>query len=165
MQRTSSADTKLIGIYLNDHLAGSIAGIELAKRAAASNEGTELGAFLMELIVEIEDDKTRLVTVMDHLGIAQDPLKKAAGWTAEKIGRGKMNGRLTGYSDLSRLVELEGLSLGVEGKRLLWKSIETTATAASIPGLDPAELIARAERQREGLERHRRAAAATALLA
>ena len=38
-----------------------------------------------------------------------------AGWVAEKAGRLKLNGSLLTYSPLSRLVELEGLSLGVEG--------------------------------------------------
>ena len=31
---------KLLGIYLNDHLAGSTAGMEVARRSAGSNKGT-----------------------------------------------------------------------------------------------------------------------------
>jgi hypothetical protein len=159
----TNIDGKLIGIYLNDHLSGSIVGIELAKRSARNNEGTPLGAFLHRLVAEIEQDKAVLERVMDHLGISQDPLKKAAGWTAEKIGRGKLNGQLTGYSDLSRLEELEGLSVGIEGKRLLWQSLEATTVVPAIPGIDIPEMIDRAERQRVDLETHRRAAAAIAL--
>ena len=35
---------ELLGIYLNDHLAGSIGGVETARRARGCNEGTEFGA-------------------------------------------------------------------------------------------------------------------------
>ena len=48
---------KLLGIYLNDHLAGSTAGMEVAKRSAGSNKGTGYGAFLRKLAKEIEQDR------------------------------------------------------------------------------------------------------------
>ena len=44
--RQDMLDHKLLGIYLNDHLAGSTVGVELAKRAMASNEGTHYGEVL-----------------------------------------------------------------------------------------------------------------------
>ncbi len=47
--------TSLQSIYLNDHLAGSTAVIELVRRAAREHENTELGAFLTHLAVEIAD--------------------------------------------------------------------------------------------------------------
>ena len=37
-------------------------------------------------------------------------------WSAEKFGRLKLNGQLSGYSPLSRLEELEILALVAEGK-------------------------------------------------
>ena len=39
---------KLLGIYLNDHLAGSTVGMEVARRTARSNKGSGYGAFLEE---------------------------------------------------------------------------------------------------------------------
>jgi hypothetical protein len=33
-------DEKFLSIYLNDHLAGSVTGIELARRTLSSNRGT-----------------------------------------------------------------------------------------------------------------------------
>ena len=50
---------KLLGIYLNDHLAGSTGGVELVKRAARSNRESELGEFLATLAVEIGEDRER----------------------------------------------------------------------------------------------------------
>jgi hypothetical protein len=109
-------------IYLNDHLAGSISGIELAKRSLSNNRDTPLGQFLLKLLKEIEADRASLERIMSRLGVSKDPVKQAVGWLAEKAGRLKLNGQLLGYSDLSRVVELEGLSLGVEGKLAMWRT-------------------------------------------
>ena len=46
-------DRKLLRIYLNDHLAGSVAGTALARRALASNRGTPLGDHLERLAREV----------------------------------------------------------------------------------------------------------------
>ena len=153
-------NTKLLGIYLNDHLAGSTAGLELAKRAASSNEGTRLGDFLEGLVTEIESDRETLKAMMDHLGVGQDRIKVPAAWAAEKVGRLKPNGQLTGYSPLSRVVELEGLALGVTGKLGLWRAL--AATGEDLSSFDLEGLIDRARQQRDGLERHRILAAQAA---
>ena len=34
---------ELLGVYLNDHLAGSSAGLELAEKLRDNNQGTALG--------------------------------------------------------------------------------------------------------------------------
>jgi hypothetical protein len=155
---------KLLGIYLNDHLAGSTMGLELAKRARGENRHSEYGEFLDTLAEEIDADRETLKGIMDDLGIRKDPAKVAAGWIGEKAGRLKLNGQLTGYSPLSRLVEIEALALGVTGKLALWKALRLLADGQ--PALDAAELerlIERAERQQRDLEEHRLAAARTAL--
>jgi hypothetical protein len=158
-----SMNSKLLGIYLNDHLAGSTLGAELAKRSAGSNKGSSYGAFLRKVAKEIADDRDSLKAVMKRLEVGEDIPKKLTGWTAEKLGRLKPNGQLTGYSPLSRVVELEGLALGITGKLGLWKALH--ALASEEPRLDAAELDRlreRAESQRDGVERHRVRAAADA---
>ena len=149
-----------LGIYLNDHLAGAIVGSELAKRAAGNNAGTEVGAFLSRLADDIDDDRKALEDLMSRLGIQRNLLKDAAAWVAEKVGRLKLNGQLLGYSDLSRLIELEGLSLGVEGKLALWRNLSQVRDrypTLAVTDLD--ELIRRAETQRKELEGFRQNAA------
>jgi hypothetical protein len=151
---------RYLAIYLNDHLAGSTTGIELARRIRSENEGTPLGTFMAHLVGEIEADRRALEELMDRLDVAQDKVKIAGAWAGEKIGRLKLNGQLLGYSPLSRLVELEGLSLGVTGKLGLWRAL--LAHADRDTRLDRVELehlAERAEEQREGLEAHRLAAA------
>ncbi len=147
---------KLLGIYLNDHLAGSTAGLELAKRSAGSNKGTAYGAFLRKLAKEIQADREALQAIMKRLEVGEDIPKKVGAWTAEKLGRLKPNGQLTGYSPLSRVVELEGLTLGITGNLVLWTALRDLADDE--PRLDAAELDRlreRAERQQHEMEEHR----------
>src|SRR3954447_20204856 len=124
---------KYLPIYLNDHLAGATMAIELIKRSANENEGTELGAFLVALREEIEADRNALLEVMAELGVGVDTKKRIMAWAGEKAGRLKLNGELFSYSPLSRVTELEGLSLGIEGKRLLWIGLRETYGEAPRP--------------------------------
>jgi hypothetical protein len=153
---------KLLSIYLNDHLAGATGGLELARRARGANEGTPLGEMLAGLEREIDEDRDSLKSLMSKLGVREDPLKVAAGWAAEKAGRLKLNGQLTGYSPLSRLIELEGLYLGVTGKLSLWKNLEATQ-GERVGGIDIAALRKRAESQRRRLASARRKVAEEAI--
>ena len=154
---------KLLGIYLNDHLAGSTVGLEVAGRSASSNRGNEFGAFLEHLRGEIEYDRRALEELMDRLEIGKDPVKRAVAWVAEKAGRLKLNGQITGYSPLSRLVELEGLAIGVTGKLSLWQVLQELRDEPELADFDVDRFIARAREQLEGLEEHRRRAGRLAL--
>ncbi len=152
--------SELLPIYLNDHLAGSTAGVDLAKRAAKANEGTEFGPFLKDLAAQIEADRAQLENVMERLAVKPNPVKIGAFWLGEKLGRLKLNGRLLEYSPLSRVIEHEGLISGVNGKRALWKLLATAAPSEPrIGDIDFAHLIARADEQIAGLEKHHSRAA------
>jgi hypothetical protein len=151
---------KYLAIYLQDHMAGAIGGLELARRSLSSNGGTELGSFLEGLVRELEEDRKTLEDLMRSLRVASSPLKNSAFWAAEKLGRLKLNGRLTGYSPLSRVIELEGLRTGAEAKGGMWRSLR--ALRKRIPELADVpvdRMIERAERQSSGLEEQRAAAA------
>ncbi len=153
---------KLLRIYLNDHLAMTTVGRELAKRCLSNNETTSLGKFLQDLLTEIEEDISTLEQVMRGLHFRIDPLKRAAAWTAEKAGRLKLNGRLRGYSDLSRLLELEGLYILLESKITLWRTLlHISASDPRLALFDFDELVKRAERQKADLDGHRQGAVHT----
>jgi hypothetical protein len=164
-RKVSGVHRRLLAIYLNDHLAGATLGVELALRAARENTGSELGVFLGEVLLpEIREDRQTLERLMGWLGIARSRPKVAAAWAAEKVGRLKLNGELTRYSPLSRLLELESLAVGIEGKRALWLALEATADSSEpVEGFDFRALAERAKSQRQRLETHRLAAASDAL--
>jgi hypothetical protein len=153
-----------LSIYLNDHLAGATVGANLARRAAGSNEGTEYGPGLAAVAHEVEEDRATLLDVMERLSVRHDHLKTALAWGAEKAGRLKLNGQLLGYSPLSRLEEIEALSLGVEGKLALWRALHSThGSDPRLADVDLDGLIERARSQRRRLERLRTRASDEAL--
>ena len=140
---------KYLRIYMQDHLAGSTAALELARRTADANQGTEYGAPLAKMADEIASDRHQLENIIRDLGFGADKLKNIAAWGLEKIGRLKLNGELTSYSPLSRVVELEGLLTGITGKWGLWVAL--LEVAPSEPRLDVPlleRLRDRAEEQR-----------------
>jgi len=143
----------LLGIYLNDHLAGATAGGELAKRMARSHRGQEEAGPLRRLAAEIGHDRSALLNIMASLGLTVRIYKVGAAWIGEKAGRLKLNGRLLRRSPLSDLEELELLRLGVEGKAAGWRTLRTLAdtdTRLDAGRLD--ELISRASSQADELE-------------
>jgi hypothetical protein len=153
-----------LDIYLNDHLAGAMLGVELSRRAAKSSRGTPCGEFLGRLHREINEDRRTLQAVARALGVDASPAKSAVAWVAEKAGRLKLNGQVHGYSPLSRLVELEGLEVGVAGKRSLWQALRRAfPDDERLAGFELDALVARAEQQLEGLQEHRLNAAREAL--
>jgi hypothetical protein len=89
-------------------------------------------------------------------------VKAPVAWALEKVGRLKLNGRLLEYSPLSRVIELELLSSGVETKRSMWMAFKRLAEEGIDLGLDLEDLIGRARRQRRMLERRRLEAAVAA---
>jgi hypothetical protein len=157
---------RYLPIYLNDHLAGSTAGVEIVRRAASENAGRALGEPLARLARDIEADRDALRSIMDALGVRADTLKTVAAWAGEKAGRLKLNGQLLGYSPLSPLVEIEALLLGVNAKMALWRSLgELAPHEPRLDGDRIAELEARAQAQRDELDALRSEAAAEALIA
>jgi hypothetical protein len=141
---------ELLGIYLNDHLAGSTGGVETVRRTRGSNQGTEFGEPLARLCEEFEADRDALQGVMKELGVGRSRLKPAIGWVGEKLGRLKLNGQLRGYSPLSRIIELELLLLGITGKSRLWTLLDDLVGDRS--DADFPALIAIAKDQRERVE-------------
>ncbi|MFL5871816.1 MAG: hypothetical protein ACJ75R_12080 [Solirubrobacterales bacterium] len=158
------ADDKYLPIYLNDHLAAAVGGVQLARRAARANRGSDYGESLQTLAAEINEDRSTLRSVLKRLGVRGDPVKMLAPVVAEMFGRLKLNGELLRYSPLSRLEELEILLIAVQGKAALWRSLrDNLGDDPRLAEIDFEELAKRASSQRQRLERLRSRAAAEAL--
>jgi hypothetical protein len=110
---TQHEEQVLLGVYLNDHLAGATAGLQLARRAAGSAEpGSESATVRKRLASEIAADRSTLIKIMTTLGIKIRGYKMFAAWAGEKAGRLKFNGHLLTRSPLSDLEETEMLRQG-----------------------------------------------------
>jgi hypothetical protein len=155
----------LIG-YLNDHLAGAAAGIQLAERCRDRDPGSELGLVLQALVLEIEQDREVLERVIRALGGSPNTIKRGVALGAERVGSLRMWLPMIGpgSEESARLEEVEVLSLGIEGKRLLWAALaQLSSTDARLMGFPFPDLKQRAKSQRDRIERFRLRLAADAL--
>lgn len=158
------ADTQALEVYLNDHLAGSAAAVELVERIRAGTEGTPLAAHLEGLGHDIEADRATLMGVMEGLGVPRSTPKQMAGRVLESLSRVRLSEHVTRSAGVTLLMELETLSLGIEGKLSLWRALgQVTDSHPALAGADLPALADRAVRQRAGVEPFRLEAAARAL--
>jgi len=156
--------SRLLGIYLNDHLAGATGGVGLARRLAESFQDSAHRGELADIADQVGGDRRTLLAVMGDLRIPVNRFKVAAGWLGEKVGRLKLNARLIERSPLSGVIELEAMSLGVAGKIAGWRSLREISEHR--PELDPGRfdrLIDQAEHQLAVLEEIRKATVAEVL--
>jgi hypothetical protein len=140
--------------YLNDHLAGSISALELIAHWAEVHKGEPLGRFFVEIEREIKADQDALRDVMRTLGVEESKMRQAGAWAAEKIGRARLKIAGDGPGSLGLVLTLEGLAMGVTGKKLLWRAL----AAAKFPQLnnyDFDELQRQAEQQIDRIEAER----------
>jgi hypothetical protein len=112
-----------LGIYLNDHLAGATARVELARRLAGSHQDAEHRKRLAGLAADIAADRQALLQLMRSVGVPVHGHKILAGWIAEKATRLKPNANVLARSPLSDLIELEALYLGIQGKAARWRAL------------------------------------------
>lgn len=149
---TSPTSTgRYLPVYLNDHLAGATAGVELVRRLHASNKENEaLAPTLLRVCEEIEVDRTTLEDVLDRLGVSRSRVKPIGAWLMERFGRLKPNGQLRGYSPLSRVLELEGLAMGIAGKTELWRTLAELGLDQRA-GVEFKALVTRAEEQHRAI--------------
>jgi hypothetical protein len=155
---------KAMDVYLNDHLAAATLGAALAEQIRDRHEGTHLGEVLTPIAGEIEEDRQTLLDLMERMDVSTNPVKQATGWLGEKASRVKFSGAMSGEPEQSAFLALESLTLGVEGKRSLWRVLKTVASHyPALGSTDLDDLIARAGAQHDTLERERVAAGVRAL--
>ncbi len=151
--------------YIDDHLALVVGECELAQRCLGSNHMGELAADLKQLHADLERELTILRDVLQRVGGSESRLKQGAAWLAEKVGRLKPNNEILQYSDLSRLVEIEALTLAAQARRVFWKNLAAARpNDTRLAADDIAAQMAVAERHNEMLDRHLENAAKSALV-
>src|SRR3984893_6239511 len=131
--------------YLNDHLAGSVGALELLDRLIDLSQGKPLEGFFRDLRNEIEADQEILKELMAKLGEKESTVRKEGAWIVEKLSRAKIQLSEAREGEMGLFLALEGLALGIDGKRLLWRALaNASATAPSLRGPDYAKLEKRA---------------------
>jgi hypothetical protein len=142
-------EQRLLEIYLNDHLAAATGGVELLRRLAAEHTGAR-GEELARLVDEVTDDRESWRELMGRLEAEETPVKTAAGWLGEKVGRLKPNGHLISRSPLADVLELEVLRAGTTARIAGLQVLRAVAVEDDRVGREELErLLERAQGQAE----------------
>jgi hypothetical protein len=153
-----------LGVYLNDHFAGSVAAVELLRHWQAAQQDHPATPALAGLREEIIKDQGELERLMRALNIALSAPRRVSAWLTEKLTEAKLLVDDPGDTGLRRLEMLEALAVGIDGKRALWAALDGCAAAVpALRQLDYSRLSTRADQQRRIVEELRLDAARAAL--
>jgi hypothetical protein len=155
-----------LATYLNDHLAGAVAAIELLTHIEAAHAGTATGHCFAELRADVEADRQELEALMGRLHIPVSRARAAMAFLVEKATQLKLRFDDSTEGALRLLEVSEAVALGIEGKRALWGALAAAAEVApALQVADYARLPQRAEEQHQWVETVRLGAARAAFTA
>lgn len=142
-----------LAIYLNDHLAGSFAAVELLEHLEAIHPDTDMAQFFSTLREEIVADRRQLEELMNRLQIVASRSRKASAWITGKLAELKLRLDDKARGPLRLLETLEAVGLGIDGKLALWRALKAaTSVNPLLQILDYQRLENRAEEQRGAIE-------------
>lgn len=146
--------------YLQDHLAGSVAALQLMETLADHERGRPLETALRALHTEVSEEQQVLREILQRLDGGESRLKQAAAWFTEKMHVARLALAERSHPALARLDGLESLALGLQGKLALYRALEDAALGQPTLGGYPfVALQTRTEAQHAMIERERMAAA------
>lgn len=141
-----------LDIYLNDHLAGSVAALELLTHLKSNYAGTGRKHFLAGIHDEIEHDQQELKRICERLHVTKSGPRRAAAWLTEKVAQIKLWVDDSSNSSLRWLEAMEVLALGIEGKRALWDGLARIPSTSELQDVRFDDLKRRADDQRQRVE-------------
>ena len=136
--------------YLRDHLSGSDVAVAVVHRLVSTDHSAADRSLFERLAKEFEEDRSVVLGVLTELGASGRSIKRVAG-----VASGAMLSVTAGGApgELSLLRTLEALSIGVQGKRCMWRALQNLTAPG---GMDFVALEAKAIRQWEAIEQRRR---------
>ena len=138
--------------YLRDHLAGSRSALKLLQDLRRSHAGNDIGELAEELHREISTDRATLWRIGKHVGVRRSLVKETGAWVIARLLRPKLE--RDGPGGFGTFQKLEILSLGLEGKRMLWRVLANASrTDRRLAGFNYPRLQRRATAQREKVDR------------
>lgn len=141
---------RLLHIYLDDHWAEMGGAVALAGRMAANNPAPPWDGPIGRLREHIVDDDRTLATVRSVLAVDGGRWKRRAAVAGERAGRLKLNGRVSAYSPLSRVYEIELMTAHLVAARAMWQVLRRLDDPR-LAGVDLTGLELRAEVQLSAL--------------
>ena len=149
--------------YLNDHLAGSVAALELLDHLVEMKAGTPDEAFFASVRSEVTAGQDALRDLLKRLDEDESTVRKATAWIVEKLMRVKLQLSGPGNPDMGLFEALEGLVLGISGQCALWRVLAALDPVPVWKTIDFAAWEKRAENLAQRVEERRVAVARVAL--
>ncbi|HEY8257770.1 MAG TPA: hypothetical protein VIG08_08945 [Gemmatimonadales bacterium] len=150
--------------YLKDHLAGSVAALELLDHLRGGAAPMEARQFLTTLRDQIEEEQQVLQSLLRDLGGTESRLREAGAWVGEKLSELKLKVEDPSGTGLRYFEALEALTLGIRGKLALWTALQAVRDRVpQLGAVDLARFIERSRDQHAQVETRRVAAAREAL--
>lgn len=147
--------------YLQDHLAGSEAGVRLARLCISQNRDHPAGDFARRLLRNLEADRVILMELLDRLQTHSAPVRRGLSLMSGILSHLKLRG-FGATAELSRFETLEALVVLITGRRSLWRAMEVVAERdRRLRDLPFAGLAHRAKQDQDEAEAHRLALART----
>jgi hypothetical protein len=148
--------TDALVTYLNDHLAGSTAALQLLDHLVEESDAGENRKFFTTLRAEIAEDRGVLEDLVRRIGDHPSAFRTVGGWLAEWFGRLKLKLDDPSGDSVAELEALEVLLLGIHGKQALWDALVVVAAAVpSWADVNFARLAQRAADQTARVEARR----------
>jgi hypothetical protein len=155
--------TDPLAVYLHDHLAASVAALNLMEELAEHERGRPLEQKLLALRAEVSEEQQMVRELLARIDAGESRLKQAAAWITEKVGHGKLALSAGVHPALATLQGLEAIALGLEGKLCLYRVLgELAPNDPRLSEFRPAMLVARTVIQQSMIEHERLAAARAA---
>jgi hypothetical protein len=133
-----------LGTYLNDHLAGSVAGAEKFARLASALVATPVGPAVARVADEVAQERDELRSIIETLELRhQNRLKQATAWAGELVARLKNSRRSLRRRRTDALLEVELLRSALVGKLGVWQVLEDLGDDLGVDTARMAELRAR----------------------
>ncbi|MFN8122962.1 MAG: hypothetical protein U0237_11095 [Thermoleophilia bacterium] len=123
-------DRAHLRIYLSERIALMHAAMRLARRMRGAPGEPGMGPLRDEALDALADDAATLTSFLRQVGAMPPRLRIAGAVVGERLGRLKLNGRLTGRSPLSGLQELDGMLALLDLAAGAWAAIDDAAVAA-----------------------------------
>jgi hypothetical protein len=152
-RRPAAAKREALATYLREHLSGADLAIQIVERLRRTDAGADERDLFESLYQEFERDHLVVKSLLTMLhASAQSPKRLAsqASGSVLKLLAGGSRGQLALFRTL------EALAIGVQGKRCMWRALQSLRPSLAVPGgRTLPELEAAAVRQWDAIEQRR----------
>lgn len=139
-----------LATYLQDHLAGANAAVEVIALLHKHSEEPVLTELLVWLASEVQEDRETLERLAIDVAAGPSTIKDSAAWIGARMVSLKIEARKSSFGAFEGL---EFLCLGIQGKLHLWRALGRSPACSKAPNIpDFSLLIERAQAQHRRVE-------------